>query len=81
VRDMVSDTEDMAIVNGVIGLARAFGRQVIAEGVESAQQSALLLSLGCHCMQGFGIARPMPAAQFPTWIKQWQASPCVRTGG
>jgi diguanylate cyclase (GGDEF)-like protein/PAS domain S-box-containing protein len=72
VRDMVSDPEDMAIVNGVIGLARAFGRKVIAEGVETAEQSELLLSLGCHCMQGYGIARPMPAHAFPDWIKQWQ---------
>jgi EAL domain-containing protein (putative c-di-GMP-specific phosphodiesterase class I) len=72
VRDMVSDPEDMAIVNGVIGLAKAFGRKVIAEGVETAEQSELLLSLGCHCMQGYGIARPMPAHEFPAWIGQWQ---------
>jgi EAL domain-containing protein (putative c-di-GMP-specific phosphodiesterase class I) len=77
VRDMVSDTEDLAIVNGVIGLARAFGRQVIAEGVENARQSALLLQLGCHFQQGFGIARPMAAGQFPAWVDQWQASPRV----
>jgi EAL domain-containing protein (putative c-di-GMP-specific phosphodiesterase class I) len=80
VRDMVSDPEDLAIVNGVIGLARAFGRKVIAEGVETAEQSALLQSLGCHHMQGFGIARPMPAVQLPAWIRQWQAEPGVRTG-
>ena len=72
VRDMVSDPEDMAIVNGVIGLAKAFGRKVIAEGVETAEQSELLLSLGCHCLQGYGIARPMPAHAFPDWIQQWQ---------
>ena len=75
VRDMASDPEDMAIVNGVIGLARAFGRKVIAEGVETAQQSELLLSLGCHTMQGYGIARPMPADQFPDWVRRWQAHP------
>jgi EAL domain-containing protein (putative c-di-GMP-specific phosphodiesterase class I) len=40
--------------------------------VETAEQSELLLSLGCHCMQGYGIARPMPAHAFPDWIKQWQ---------
>jgi EAL domain-containing protein (putative c-di-GMP-specific phosphodiesterase class I) len=77
VRNMVHDPQDLAIVNGVIGLARAFGRKVIAEGVESAEQSALLLSLGCHCMQGFGIARPMPAAQFPAWLQQWRQRPVV----
>jgi diguanylate cyclase (GGDEF)-like protein/PAS domain S-box-containing protein len=79
VRDMASDPEDMAIVNGVIGLARAFGRKVIAEGVETAEQSNLLLSLGCDCMQGYGIARPMPADQFPGWMRRWQANPTVHT--
>ncbi len=77
VRDMVADPEDMAIVHGVIGLAHAFGRKVIAEGVETAEQSALLQSLDCHCMQGFGIARPMPALLLPDWITAWQAHPGV----
>ncbi|NVO07617.1 MAG: EAL domain-containing protein, partial [Rhodoferax sp.] len=80
VRDMVSDPEDMAIVNGVIGLARAFGRKAIAEGVETAEQSALLLSLGCHFMQGYGIARPMPAAHLPDWLRGWHANPTVQAG-
>jgi len=77
VRDMVSDPEDMAIVNGVIGLAKAFGRHVIAEGVETPEQRDMLLSLGCHLMQGFGIARPMPAAALPDWIRAWQANPLM----
>jgi EAL domain-containing protein (putative c-di-GMP-specific phosphodiesterase class I) len=78
VHDMVNDPEDMAIVNGVIGLARAFGRKAIAEGVETAEQSELLLSLGCYLMQGYGIARPMPAALFPDWLRGWQANPTLR---
>jgi EAL domain-containing protein (putative c-di-GMP-specific phosphodiesterase class I) len=80
VRDMVSDPEDMAIVNGVIGLARAFGRKAIAEGVETVEQSELLLSLGCHFMQGYGIARPMTAGQFPDWMRAWHANPTVQAG-
>ena len=79
VRDMVSDPEDMAIVNGVIGLARAFGRKAIAEGVETAEQSEMLLSLGCHFMQGYGIARPMPPEQMPAWIRRWRANPTVQS--
>ncbi len=75
VRDMVSDPEDMAIVKGVISLAQAFGRLVIAEGVETREQSTLLQSLGCHHMQGYGIARPMPAQEFPDWIAHWQNQP------
>ena len=76
---MVSDPEDMAIVNGVIGLARAFGRKAIAEGVETAEQSEMLLSLGCHFMQGYGIARPMPPEQMPAWIRRWRANPTVQS--
>jgi len=75
VRDMVSDPEDMAIVNGVIGLAKAFGRHVIAEGVETAEQRDMLLQLGCRLMQGYGIARPMPAHALPDWIRAWHTRP------
>ncbi|MCF8167368.1 MAG: EAL domain-containing protein [Rhodoferax sp.] len=71
VRDMLVDSNDLAIVNGVIGLARAFGRKVIAEGVETRAHGDLLLSIGCELAQGYGIARPMPAPQVPTWVAAW----------
>lgn len=71
VRDMLSDPEDLNIVEGVIRLAQVFGREVIAEGVESLAHGARLLQLGCHLAQGYGIARPMPAAQFAEWVAQW----------
>jgi EAL domain-containing protein (putative c-di-GMP-specific phosphodiesterase class I) len=80
VRDMVSDPEDMAIVNGVIGLARAFGRKAIAEGVETTEQCDLLLSLGCQFMQGYGIARPMPPEHMQGWINGWLANPTLQAG-
>ena len=67
VRDMLVDPDDLAIVNGVIGLAAAFHRQVIAEGVETLAHGKLLLSMGCVLAQGYGIARPMPAADIPSW--------------
>lgn len=72
VRDMLWDTEDLAIVEGVIGLAAAFRRSAIAEGVESAAHGALLLRLGCELGQGYGIARPMPADQVLDWVRTWQ---------
>ncbi len=73
VRDMLDDTSDMAIVSGVIGLAKAFGREVIAEGVESAAHGRELLTMGCELAQGYGIARPMPAADVPGWVVRWSA--------
>ncbi|MFZ6749391.1 EAL domain-containing protein [Undibacterium sp. Ren11W] len=72
VRDMLDDPDDLAILEGVIGLASAFRREVIAEGVETVEHGAMLLQLGCDLAQGYGIARPMPAAQFPAWAANWQ---------
>ena len=73
VRDMLDDPEDLAIVEGVIAMAGAFRRSVIAEGMETEAHGRLLLSLGCDLAQGFGIARPMPAAALPNWIAQWKS--------
>ena len=75
VRDMLWDSEDLAIVEGVIGLAAAFRRTVIAEGVETAEHGELLLRLGCDLAQGYGIARPMPAANVPDWVASWRPDP------
>ena len=72
VRDMLDDADDLAILEGVIGLASAFGRQVIAEGVETAAHGRQLLNLGCELAQGYGIARPMPAAELPRWLARWK---------
>jgi len=75
VRDMLTDQDDMAIVQGVIGLAKVFRRSVIAEGVETHAHGALLLKLGCELAQGYGIARPMPAADMPAWVRRWHTAP------
>ncbi len=72
VRDMLDDADDLAIVKGVIGLANAFHRQVIAEGVETVAHGELLIPLGCELAQGYGIARPMPAADLPAWAANWK---------
>jgi len=75
VRDMLGDADNLAIVRGIIGLAAAFGRVVIAEGVETSAHSTQLLALGCALVQGFGIARPMPAQEVPTWVAGWTCDP------
>ena len=68
---MLEDPNDFAIVAGVIGLAKAFYRQVIAEGVETAEHGESLLKLGCTLAQGYGIARPMSAQKFLDWAREW----------
>lgn len=70
--NMLDDPADLAIVEGVLGLANAFRREAIAEGVETRAHAVRLLQAGCELGQGYGIARPMPAAQLPAWIEEWQ---------
>jgi EAL domain-containing protein (putative c-di-GMP-specific phosphodiesterase class I) len=72
VRDMLVDPDDLAILEGVLGLATAFSREVIAEGVEAVENGAMLLQLGCDFAQGYGIARPMPAHEMPAWLAAWR---------
>ena len=72
VRDMLEDSDDLAIIQGIVGLASAFDRYVIAEGVETIAHGEKLLALGCMLAQGYGIARPMPAEEIPNWVKTWR---------
>lgn len=72
VRNMLLDQENLAIVKGVIGLAEAFNRTVIAEGVETIEHGDALLKLGCQLAQGYGIARPMPMQALAGWIADWK---------
>ena len=74
VRDMLIDPDDLGIVRGIIELAHVFNRQVVAEGVESLEHGARLRSMGCRLVQGYGIARPMPAEMLPLWCDNWLKS-------
>jgi EAL domain-containing protein (putative c-di-GMP-specific phosphodiesterase class I) len=71
VRNMLSDPDDLAIVQSVIALAGVFQRGVIAEGVESVEIGERLLDLGCDVAQGYVIARPMPAMEVDAWLASW----------
>lgn len=68
VRDMLEDPDDLAILEGVIRLAEAFRRNVIAEGVETEAHCQSLLALGCEWGQGYAIAKPMAADALHTWV-------------
>ena len=72
VRNMLDDPDDLSILEGVIGLASAFNKEVIAEGVEALEHGTLLLQLGCSHAQGYGVARPMPGEAMVDWIHTWQ---------
>jgi diguanylate cyclase (GGDEF)-like protein/PAS domain S-box-containing protein len=62
-REVPQSAEAAAIVTAILSLARALGRTAVAEGVETEEQRAFLEAEGCPHLQGFLLARPMPAAE------------------
>ena len=63
VRNLAGSEEDAAVVKAILYLAQSFDLSVIAEGIETEQQAALLQELGCQFGQGFLYAKPLPATQ------------------
>lgn len=70
VRDLLTDPNDAAIVNTIIGLSRSLGLNVIAEGVETTAQRDVLLRAGCQTFQGYLFSRPLPELQLEDWLHQ-----------
>lgn len=71
VSNMLNDTNDYKIVEGVIALAASFDISVIAEGVESLKHAEVLMCMGCQLAQGYAIAKPMPAGQVVGWARSF----------
>lgn len=64
------DAADTAIVASTIALAHSVGLSAVAEGVETADQLALLRQMGCDFAQGYLLSRPLPLAELQTWLAQ-----------
>jgi diguanylate cyclase (GGDEF)-like protein/PAS domain S-box-containing protein len=75
VRDLPGDSTYVAITRAIIDLGRALNFQVTAEGIETVEQYEFLRTAGCDSGQGYWIGRPMPAAQFETWLGERKAPP------
>ncbi|MGQ5524484.1 putative bifunctional diguanylate cyclase/phosphodiesterase [Chitinimonas sp. PSY-7] len=71
--DILEDPDDAAIAGAVISLAKNLRLKVIAEGVENAAQLDFLAELGCDEIQGYWIAKPLPAEQIPIFLAEWNA--------
>jgi EAL domain-containing protein (putative c-di-GMP-specific phosphodiesterase class I) len=69
---LMEGTRGRAVVQAVVGLARAFGFQVCAEGVETPEQLAFLREQGCELAQGFLLARPVPAGDVVDLLRGWR---------
>jgi EAL domain-containing protein (putative c-di-GMP-specific phosphodiesterase class I) len=72
---ITKDADDAAIVEGVVRLAHSLGLQAVAEGVETAEQVAMLRAWSCQTGQGYHFARPAEAAEIARMLA---ASPAVR---
>ncbi|MEZ0352127.1 putative bifunctional diguanylate cyclase/phosphodiesterase [Mycobacterium sp. pR1184] len=76
VRDLGTNAGDLAIVRAIIGLAEAFGLQVVAEGVETPAAALTLMQHGCHRAQGFLLSRPVPGdAMEALFSARWMPMP------
>ncbi len=71
IHDMCASKEAATIVRSTIDLAHDLGRKTVAEGVETQAHWDRLSELGCDFAQGYFIAKPMPAADFQTWLRQF----------
>ena len=70
VADLGEDGEgDAAIVQAIVGMAKALGMRVVPEGVETAGQLRRLTALGCEFAQGFHLSRPLPAAELEALLR------------
>ena len=68
VKDIGRDPKDAVIANAIIKLSHSLGCRVLAEGVETEEQSAYLCAQGCDLVQGFLYGRPVPAEEFKTLL-------------
>jgi diguanylate cyclase (GGDEF)-like protein len=71
VKSIAHDTHDQLIVKTSTLLAHNLGLSVTAEGVEDADSLAALQAAGCDAVQGYYFAKPLPAAEFLAWVRQF----------
>ena len=69
VKKLLSDHEDKSIVTCIVALSKAFGYNLVAEGIESQELEKVLIGMGCYHGQGYYIAKPMSAENMNLWIK------------
>ena len=70
--DCIPATRSVAILHAMIALVRALGMKVTAEGVETIEQQRFLKAAGCHYLQGFLYARPLPAESIPAFLAKYR---------
>jgi diguanylate cyclase (GGDEF)-like protein len=74
-RDVQDPTEDWAFARAIVALGRTLGLKIVAEGIETPGQHAMLRHLGCDAGQGYLFLRPGPAAGVGAWLVEAVAAP------
>ena len=69
IRTIDASPSTQAVVRAAIDMAHALGKSVVAEGVENAEQLALLSQMKCDMMQGYYLSPPVPAAEFAQFVR------------
>jgi diguanylate cyclase (GGDEF)-like protein len=72
ISNITDDPNDRTIVEAIIVMAKRLGIKLVAEGVENRSQAAILAAVDCDMAQGFWYAKPMPEAEFLTFVSQFQ---------
>ncbi|MCS3360242.1 sensor domain-containing protein [Xanthomonas translucens] len=73
VQDMLIDSGTAKVTQAIVQLGHALGMQVVAEGVETAQEEALLREQGCDEIQGYLHSRPLPPRELAAWLRARQS--------
>ncbi len=81
VRNLITESGDRAIVRSIIALGRSLGMEVVAEGVETAEQKRMLRDFGCELLQGFLYARPLEADAVPGFLAELALGHAGRQAG
>ena len=71
IKDISRDSDDVVIVEAVLGLGKHFGLKVVAEGVEDIEQLDFLRRQGCDIAQGYHLSPPLAFDQYAAWLEEW----------
>jgi len=73
IKDISRNSDDVVIVEAVLGLGKHFGLKVVAEGVEDNEQLEFLKRQGCDIAQGYHLSPPLAFEQYVAWLEEWNA--------
>ena len=69
IRHIPNDSQSSVLIGTILGMSKALGLQVVAEGIETEEQLTVLVAMGCHMAQGYYFSKPVPAKEIPALAK------------